>query len=75
MAEDAEPRRIEPMPQYQLSLKVGEEWTLFRTIDAHDHAAAMRQAIGSLGEENYDKQIKLEQVEPSPITRPASPQE
>jgi hypothetical protein len=55
------------MPHYQLSLKVGEEWELFRTIDAKAHAAALRQVIGSLGKENYDKQIKLEQVnDPGP---------
>jgi len=50
------------MARYQLHLRIGNNWKLFHTIDAPDHPTALRQAIACLGPENYDKQLRLEQV-------------
>jgi hypothetical protein len=52
------------MGQYRLYVKMSKRWRRLCEIEAESHAQAFRKAILCLQPEHYDKQIRLEQVEP-----------
>jgi hypothetical protein len=51
------------MNTYQLYVKVDGRWVWLSDVKAQTHPEALRQAIGALKPEHYDKPIRLEQVD------------